>query len=71
MDAADQAQALNELFHQKALNAPRPAPVPFSGNCLVCEDPVHEARFCGVVCRDQFDREMKAKFRSGTHKQRR
>lgn len=64
-DAADQAQGLVEQLLKASLDNHKPIEVPLSGFCLHCEEPIEAARFCGVDCRDDYDKEIKRKVRAG------
>ncbi len=57
-DWIDEAQDLNEEHIKRSLKEHQARiknPVPFSGLCLCCGEPVSERRFCDSDCRELFE----------------
>jgi hypothetical protein len=59
MDAADQAQDITEESIANALKKRKISPMPFSGFCLFCQDPVIERRYCDSHCREDHEKQMR------------
>lgn len=59
-DDIDRAQLINENHFKAALQTvlERP-PIPFSGFCLSCGEPVKQRRFCDAYCREDFENRRK------------
>lgn len=68
-DICDQADGFNDLALDCARSQLKAAPkLPDSkGACLNCQDPIDPAlHFCGVECRDDYERIQAAKRRNGS-----
>lgn len=51
----DQANELVELTIQHALSN-RPPPIPFTGKCRNCDEPVSSGNYCDKYCREDFEK---------------
>jgi hypothetical protein len=58
--ANDQAQQMLDLQlkARKSVIAPK-------GACHYCDEPLHDGLFCNADCRDDFEKEQRAKERNG------
>jgi hypothetical protein len=54
MDAADEAQKLEQMNIDKALSK-RNQTLPFTGLCHYCTEAVEAGNFCDADCRDDFE----------------
>ena len=61
-DDADKADNLsNEYLNQALKVVLNYTPIPFSGRCLACNDPVENRRYCDSHCRETHEKRLRRK----------
>jgi len=60
MDIIDEANEKQEMFLSRALaRQAAQQPIPFSGSCLSCNEPIEKGRYCDSSCREDHERKLK------------